>query len=365
MSRTRWALAALLIAAGCGGGTDSKPVAPPTVPAPAPPPPPPGQPTGIREMGRGPDYIGWAWDSVEGATGYEADVFPAGTPPGQRGEPIVTEEPRVRAKGLEPATAFEIYVRAVRETADGRAVGPWSERSPVVETLPDFPNDPRFERAFWRELVFNAHDCPRAGCGGSIVPAVEERVTWVLATTSPNFYIRTHDDEGNRTFSSNEIRTMRREIPRITQALTGEPYRGQIVEGEEDRDSDGWITVREVPPNDRGSCGGASVGASAGHVGMVGPGAPRGCGFRDTFIHEVGHAMGFHHVSNPREVMFSGGEDVSRFSAREIYHARLAYKIGRWFLYLDDRTYTAPQQAGPNDPEPPIPRIVVCRPEDF
>ena len=38
--RARWLLAALL-AAGCGGGTDGTPVAPPTTPAPAPAPPPP------------------------------------------------------------------------------------------------------------------------------------------------------------------------------------------------------------------------------------------------------------------------------------------------------------------------------------
>ena len=61
MSRTAWALAALLIVgAGCGGGPDGTPVAPPTAPAPTPPPtpapeptPPPDPPIEITPVGRG------------------------------------------------------------------------------------------------------------------------------------------------------------------------------------------------------------------------------------------------------------------------------------------------------------------------
>ncbi len=139
MSRTLWTLIALLIvgAAGCGGGSDGKPVAPPTTPqaAPDPPPAPPGQPTGVRVVDAGQTFLVWAWDPVEGATSYEAEIFLPGLPPGQRGDPIITVEPTVRADGLEPGTAMEIYVRAVRETAGGRAVGPWSEFS-LAETLP-------------------------------------------------------------------------------------------------------------------------------------------------------------------------------------------------------------------------------------
>ena len=59
MSRTAWALAALLIVgAGCGGGPDGTPVAPPTAPTPTPPPapepaPPPDPPIEITPVGRG------------------------------------------------------------------------------------------------------------------------------------------------------------------------------------------------------------------------------------------------------------------------------------------------------------------------
>ncbi len=130
-------LAALLLAAACGTGTDGEPVAPPTTPEP--PPEPPGRVTGVRLVAVGPDLIEWAWDPVEGATGYEVEVFLALTPPGQRGEPIITVEPVVRAEGLEPGTGYEIYVRAVRETAGGRAVGPWSAGFGIVQTPPTVP----------------------------------------------------------------------------------------------------------------------------------------------------------------------------------------------------------------------------------
>ena len=139
-SRTPWALAALLVAAACGTGTDGKPVAPPTSPAPeplppAPPPPPPApldRPTGIRVVEVGQTFIVWAWDPVEGATHYHVWVFLAGSPEAQRGDIIVTRSPMVRAEGLEPGE-FEIWVRAVREMDSGRTVGGFSA-GPVVHT---------------------------------------------------------------------------------------------------------------------------------------------------------------------------------------------------------------------------------------
>ena len=137
VNRVPWPVIALLIAAaGCGGSTDGTPVAPPTAPEPPPPPPPapPGQPTGIRVVDVGLDFLVWAWDPVEGATSYEAHAFPDGTPPSERPPLLVTVEPTFRADGLEPGTVMGILVRAIRETAGGRAVGPWSDQG-TGETL--------------------------------------------------------------------------------------------------------------------------------------------------------------------------------------------------------------------------------------
>ncbi len=123
MSRTPWTLITLLIvAAGCGDTPNRVPVNPTTPQAaPAPPPEPPGEPTGVEVAERGLNFLVWTWNPVEGATGYEAHAFPAGTPPSERTNPAVfTEQPTVRVDGLEPDTAMEIFVRAVRETAGGK-----------------------------------------------------------------------------------------------------------------------------------------------------------------------------------------------------------------------------------------------------
>ena len=130
-------VAALLIAAACGTGTDGKPVAHPTSPAPAPEPPPeaPGQATAVRLMEVGRDFIVWAWDPVEGATGYEGVPYLDGTPPDERDAPLYVEEPFLRGDGLEPGARYGIHVRAVQETAGGRAVGRWSDVV-LAETYP-------------------------------------------------------------------------------------------------------------------------------------------------------------------------------------------------------------------------------------
>ena len=279
---------------------------------------------------------------------------------------VEVEEPVFRLDGLEPGARYSVYVRAVRENAGGRAIGPWSDHG-TGETLPnplppEILDDPRFGRTFWRQLVFNARDCPRAGCQDTDdYPGVEDRVIWVLATTSPNYYIRTHDDEGQSTFSRVEITRMRRALPRITEALTGAPYRGRIVTGEADRDQEGWITIVEDSDFDDNVCGRAGIGWSAGRIWMHAP-RPSGCSFDETFIHEVGHALGFWHVSNPSNVMYSSSE-TDWFTERETFHARAAYQLGRWHPYVDDRTrFTAAQEPWPEDFEPPEPRVISCPP---
>ena len=120
----KWAAALVVLAAfGCGGGSDGQPVTPPpSSPAPAPTSEPPGSVTGIRVTDRGEGWIEWAWDPVPGATGYEADVFLEGTPPGERGTPVSVEEPTHRRGGLVTGESYMIFVRA----RAGRLLGPWS-----------------------------------------------------------------------------------------------------------------------------------------------------------------------------------------------------------------------------------------------
>ena len=140
MIRIRYSGLILMLALtlGCGGGGDAPPASAPTAPpAPAPPPPePPPKPTGIRLADRGPDFVEWSWDPVEGATSYEAHLGLEETPVDER-ILVETEEPSYRWEGLAPLARVVVWVRAVRETAGGRAVGEWSDVGRAI-TLPAF-----------------------------------------------------------------------------------------------------------------------------------------------------------------------------------------------------------------------------------
>ena len=54
---------------------------------------------------------------------------------------------------------------------------------------------------------------------------------------------------------------------------------------------------------------------------------------RHVFVHEFGHAMGFKHVLAPNAVMAALGNLSDTFTAREQFHAQLAYKVGRGARY--------------------------------
>ena len=152
------------------------------------------------------------------------------------------------------------------------------------------------------------------------------------------------DPTGRRVVSIGKRDHMRRAIPRLAEQLTGQPYRGRIEDGIAAREQRGWITVRfvtqeEEPDISEGACGRASVGADPGNIWIIR--RARGnkyCAddrvFPELFAHEFGHALGFYHVPDRNAVMASGVYNgIDQFSAREVYHARLAYEVGRWQRY--------------------------------
>ena len=323
------------------------------------PPPPPEKPTGIRVADAGPDFILWTWDPVEGATSYLVSAFPTGE--GFRPEDAVeVEVPAFRLDRLDLGDRYSIYLRAVRETAGGRAVGPWSEvgigatrRSP----LPPHPlfRDRRFDRTLWQELVFGwwkCHDDPSV-----CTPQLEARITLTLEQ-QPSFYISTHDDEGNSTFSVSEIATIRRAIPDAVEALTGRAFRGEVLWGDAPFSEEGWVTIVQYPVNEH-FCGWAGLGWPAGLVRVVetvGTGDGSGCGslsLRDLVLHEIGHALGFSHVTDTHHLMHPGLE-VSDSSASERFHGRLAYELGRFHPYVDDRTHARTTTTALPAPEPVV-----------
>ena len=133
----------MLAAVGCGGGKDGRSVAPPTAPeapAPAPPTEPPNKPI-VRLSEEGQDFVEWAWEPVEGATGYEASLALGDSLDDRT---LVRPEALVyRWEGLDPAQLAVIWVRAIRETAGGRAVSEWSDRVWAVTLPPSgLPTEP-------------------------------------------------------------------------------------------------------------------------------------------------------------------------------------------------------------------------------
>ena len=250
----------------------------------------------------------------------------------------------VVALGYEPAASIIVERTATLHEFDiSFTLDPAKDPVPTI--------DSRFRRSFWDAFAFDMFDCPDADAcpdyyrdGAGPLP-LEERPLYVLPYPSPNIYIRTERENGEPGFSSSQIRTLRRVIPRAIADLTGEPFTGQITEGSADRDQDGWITVVAVRVaddpevwgrNDDDSilCGRARIGWTNGRIrlnldGVRSTPTRRYCWLDSIIRHEIGHAMGFFHVRSESHVMapFARGRD---FSSRERYHGQLAYQMERY-----------------------------------
>ena len=242
-------------------------------------------------------------------------------------------------------------------------------------------NRSRFSRSTWDEMGFNSFECrepddcpeywenPETGETRPIEHLIDRRLR-VLPTASPNFHIRTHNDQGRSRLPGTWVRRIREAIPGIVGSLTGERYTGEITSGRQDVEAPNWITIEASTESDDPDwwesddpdwfiCGRARIGAIYGQVWLnkdrIGLSARRGrCGLEAILAHEIGHSLGFFHTSSSSNVMTSGS-GVERFSSGERYHAELAYAYGRFTPYFAGPHLTASQE-----PRPPQSPVVSC-----
>lgn len=201
--------------------------------------------------------------------------------------------------------------------------------------------------AFWRQFAFNDHDCRTPETcreAGYRYTPFEERVLWRLPSPSPNFYLLTTrlDDA--------LVDLLHETIPQAVSRLTGAHYTGSIEVGIQDRRSQrGWVVVegaggglqprsyacREVVVE---FCGWSYVGREEGCI-VLNTMARRACLTPSLLMHEVGHALGFYHTDNPRDIMHPtglGGQH-GEYSSREQRHGAFAYTQPRGTRYQDIR----------------------------
>ena len=185
------------------------------------------------------------------------------------------------------------------------------------------PNDPeaRFDDAFWRQLVYNQHQEPDSIAG---------RGSWVLSEPV-NMHIVTTNESGEVVLVPDVVARMRRQALAVGRLLSGRNIIRRVdASPENPGERLGWILVTPTADADDVVCGKAGIGWTAGRIWLRSTRAH--CMDADIFAHELGHALGFYHLdpsSYGGSVMVKSGSAPDTFTARESYHARLAYEAGR------------------------------------
>ena len=192
--------------------------------------------------------------------------------------------------------------------------------APVTTAPAVVPNpllsDARFDPLFYRQFALGSRD------GG---PYALRRLT-----QAPRLYLRTVDDAGQPIDSFTLVETATA-LSSVVGSLTGAFGLAGLEQGAETRQGQaGWITVRwSHVASANNFCG---SGLYAGDLITLYPRTP-GCRCAGgpavrlkTVKHELGHVLGFYHTDSENDLMFQGGSACDKNpSAREIFHARVAY----------------------------------------
>jgi hypothetical protein len=154
-------------------------------------------------------------------------------------------------------------------------------------------------------------------------------------TSAPNFYVRTIDS-ANRAVEPEVLAVTLDALRRAVPAYTGGTYQaGTIETGTDVRpETTDWINVDFRRNTGGNTCGTSFIGRNPGvitlYIDICSCGSNKVPGA--VTMHEVGHAMGYFHVSDRNSLMFPfipGQCPAGVLSPAESHHAALAYSRPR------------------------------------
>jgi matrixin len=197
----------------------------------------------------------------------------------------------------------------------------WARGPRTGVTLDLIRNAAPFSQDFYRQFVRDTFD----NDPGAPFPVLR----W---TTAPSFYVKTTDQNG-RPIEPEVLTRVFDAIRQGVPAYTGGRYTVAALESGTDARAQvaNWINVNiQRDPNEKRICGRAFVGANPGQITLNDDVCS--CGSNKipgaVTMHEVGHAMGFFHVSDRGSLMFpfiAGDCPAGALSAAESFHAAIAY----------------------------------------
>jgi hypothetical protein len=183
---------------------------------------------------------------------------------------------------------------------------------------------PPFSLTFYQQLARNAMEEP-----GSL------EALWPWAGDSPKFYVRTVDQNG-KAIEPEVLSGVYAAIPKAVSDWSSGKFTVSTLEhGIETRPrQDGWIVIDFTRDYSSDFCGRAFVGAPDGHIELVDDRC--NCGSNkmpgQVVAHEIGHAMGFWHVSDRGALMYpqaSATCPAGVLTGNERYHAKIVYGRAR------------------------------------